>query len=195
MNAAPKMALAHFGIYVEEIARMTDFYTRVLGFSVTDRAVIRGASLVFLSRDPDEHHQIVLVPGREAGSPSTINQISFRMVDLAELRRMHTLLRGQSAPGLSPVNHINAWSLYFLDPEGNRIELFVQTPWYAPPVSVPLDLSLDDDALQALTQAMAKDAPGHMQRTEWHARLRVRMTEEGTLEQRPAVHERNASDE
>jgi len=24
------------------------------------------------------------------------------------------------------------------DPEGNRIELFVQTPWYLPPISIPL---------------------------------------------------------
>ena len=44
---------------------MEDFYTRVLGLSVTDRATIRGADVVFLSRNPDEHHQIVLVSGRD----------------------------------------------------------------------------------------------------------------------------------
>ncbi|CAM3950410.1 VOC family protein [Roseateles saccharophilus] len=95
MNDLPKMALAHFGIYVVDMAVMADFYTRVLGFSITDRAEIRGANLVFLSRNPEEHHQIVLVPGRDAASASTINQIAFRVVSLAELRRVYILLRDE----------------------------------------------------------------------------------------------------
>ena len=65
MNDAPRMAFAHMGIYVTDVPRMEDFYTRVLGLSVTDRATIRGADVVFLSRNPDEHHQIVLVSGRD----------------------------------------------------------------------------------------------------------------------------------
>jgi catechol 2,3-dioxygenase-like lactoylglutathione lyase family enzyme len=68
MNQAPKMAFAHMGIYVVDMARMVDFYTRVLGFCVTDRALIRGVNVTFLSRDPDEHHQIVLVPGPRSGA-------------------------------------------------------------------------------------------------------------------------------
>lgn len=37
MNEAPRMAFAHMGIYVIDIAKMADFYTRVLGFAITDR--------------------------------------------------------------------------------------------------------------------------------------------------------------
>ena len=48
MNQAPKMAFAHMGIYVVDMARMVDFYTRVLGFCVTDRALIRGVNVTFL---------------------------------------------------------------------------------------------------------------------------------------------------
>jgi catechol 2,3-dioxygenase len=187
MNTAPQMAFAHIGIYVTNMAPMTDFYTCVLGFCVTDRARIRGRDLVFLSRNPQEHHQIVLVPGRDGAAASTINQISFRVVSLAELRRVHALLREEQVEGLDPTNHGGAWSLYCLDPEGNRIELFAQTPWYVPPVSVPLDLSLSDDAIRALTEAMVKATPGHMPRADWHAQMRRRMLEEGTLEQRAVV--------
>lgn len=187
MNAAPKMAFSHFGINVVNMTRMADFYTRVLGFSMTDRAEIRGANLVFLSRNPEEHHQIVLVPGRDGASTSTINQISFRVVSLAELRRLHALLGDEHVSGLNPVNHGGAWSVYFLDPEGNRIELFVQTPWYMPPVSIPLDITLSDDAIYKLTEAMVEATPGHMPRAEWYARMRQRMLEEGTLEQRGAT--------
>lgn len=184
MRDFPKMAFAHIGIYVADIAKMVDFYTRLLGFSVTDRASIRGADVVFLSRRPEEHHQIVLVPGRNAGQPSTINQISFRVVSLSELRWVYKRLVEEAVPSINPTNHGGSWSLYFLDPEGNRIELFAQTPWYMPPVSVPLDLGLSDDEILQLTDAMVKGTPGHMKREEWIEKTRQRMIEENTIEVR-----------
>lgn len=182
MNPAPRIALSHFGLYVSEMATMVDFYTGVLGFSVTDRARIRGADVVFLSRNPDEHHQIVLVPGRAPSSPSTVNQISFRVISLAELRRLHAELVALEVAGLNPTNHGGSWSVYFLDPEGNRIELFAQTPWYMPPVSVPLDLALSDGEIYRLTEAMVQSTPGHMRRAEWRAHLHHRLVQEGTIE-------------
>jgi catechol 2,3-dioxygenase len=183
MNPAPMMAFSHMGIYVCDMEKMLDFYTEVLGFSVTDRANIRGRDLVFISRNPEEHHQIVLVPGREAGSLSTINQISFRVVSLPELRRIHAELDKLGIP-LNPTNHGGAWSVYFPDPEGNRIELFAQTPWYMPPVSVPLDMNLSDEEILRLTEAMVTATPGHMSRVDWHEETRRRLIEEGTLERR-----------
>lgn len=184
MSEAPKMAFAHMGIYVTDSAKMEDFYTRVLGFSVTDRARIRGTDVVFLSRNPDEHHQIVLVPGRNPAHASTINQISFRVVSLPELRRILARLVSEPVASLNPTNHGGSWSVYFADPEDNRIELFVQTPWYVPPVSIPLDLGLSDEEIYRVTEAMVERTPGHMKRAEWHERTRRRMLEEGTIEQR-----------
>ena len=187
MNEVPRMAFAHMGIYIIDMMTMVDFYTRVLGFCITDRALIRGVNVVFLSRDPDEHHQIVLVPGRDPGHASTINQISFRVVSFPELRRVYARLVDESVSSLNPTNHGGSWSTYFADPEGNRIELFVQTPWYIPPVSVPLDLGLSDEEIYRLTEAMVETTPGHMPRAEWHEHTRRRMIEEGTLEQRRAA--------
>ena len=99
------MAFAHMGIYVVDMAKMVNFYTGVLGLCITDRALIRGVNVVFLSRDPDEHHQIVLVPGRDPAHASTINQISFRVVSFPELRRIHTRLVEDAAPALNPTHH------------------------------------------------------------------------------------------
>ena len=99
-------------------------------------------------------------------------------------------MRGSStrpSPSLNPTNHGGSWSIYFADPEGNRIELFVQTPWYVPPVSIPLDLSLSDDEIHRLTQEMVEATPGHMARSLWHERTRRRMIDEGTIEQRAAA--------
>jgi len=38
-----------------------------------------GGRIAFLSRNADEHHQIVMASGRAEGSPTTINQLSFRV--------------------------------------------------------------------------------------------------------------------
>lgn len=184
MEPAPRMAFSHVGLYVSDMAAMVEFYTGVLGFSVTDRASIRGADVVFLSRNPDEHHQIVLVPGRVPGGPSTVNQISFRVISIAELRRLHAEVATLGVSGLNPTNHGGSWSIYFLDPEGNRIELFTPTPWYVPPISVPLDMALSDEEIYKLTEGTISSTPGHMRRTEWRAQLRDRLVEEGTIEQR-----------
>jgi len=151
MNPAPRMTFSHLGLYVWNMPTMVEFYSVVLGFSITDRANIRGADVVFLSRSPDEHHQIVLVPGRAPGGPSNINQISFRVVSLTELRRLHVEVKAAGVAGINPTNHGGSWSIYFLDPEGNRIELSVPTPWYVPPISIPLDMALSDEEIYKLT--------------------------------------------
>ena len=77
----PGFNFSHFGMYANDIAKQEDFYARVLDFTVTDRGQLPGPNgpmeLVFLSRDPDEHHQIVLISGRPEQVPfNVINQIS-----------------------------------------------------------------------------------------------------------------------
>jgi hypothetical protein len=66
--------------------------------------------------------------------------------------------------------------------------LFVQTPWYTPaPVGVPLDLGLSDNEIYRLTGAIVERTPGHMPRAEGHERMRSRMIEDGTIEERPSA--------
>jgi catechol 2,3-dioxygenase-like lactoylglutathione lyase family enzyme len=89
----PALSFSHFGFFVSNLARMVDFYCRVLGFTLSDQGDLdtpRGpVSLAFLTRDVREHHQIVLATGRPDGiSFNSINQISFRLESLAGLREM-----------------------------------------------------------------------------------------------------------
>ena len=177
MTSVPEFSFSHMGIYVADAARMEDFYTRVLGFAVTDRGNLGSTKLVFLSRDAREHHQIVLASGRPpAGGFNTINQISFRMADFAGLREMHGRLQDERVGELAPVSHGNALSVYFKDPEGNRIELFVDTPWYVEqPVRVPMDLRLSDAELWAWAEREARKLPGFRPVEEWRSEIRGRM--------------------
>jgi len=164
-------------MFVTDLARMEDFYTRVLGFTATDRGQLGSTTLVFLSRDPREHHQVVLAAGRpETAGFNPINQVSFRMAEFAGLREMHRRLQAEKVAELSPVSHGNALSVYFRDPEGNRIELFVDTPWYVQqPLRVPMDMSLPDAELWAWAEREARKLPGFKPVDEWRAAIRGRM--------------------
>jgi catechol 2,3-dioxygenase-like lactoylglutathione lyase family enzyme len=178
MTSVPEFSFSHLGVYVTDPARMEDFYTRVLGFEVTDRGLLGSVSLVFLSRDPRDHHQIVLASGRPPAGFNTVNQISFRMADLAGLREMHRRLEREGVAELAPVSHGNALSVYFKDPEGNRIELFVDTPWYVEqPVRVPLDLKLPEAEIWAWAERDARARPGFRPAEQWRAELAARLRE------------------
>jgi catechol-2,3-dioxygenase len=177
MTSVPEFFFSHMGLFVSDVARMEDFYTRVLGFTVTDRGNLGPTGIVFLSRDPREHHQIILASGRPpADGFNPINQISFRMAAFGGLREMHHRLEREGVGELSPVSHGNALSLYFRDPEGNRIELFVDTPWYVQqPLRIPMDLKLSDVELWAWAEREARKQPGFRPVEEWRREIQGRM--------------------
>ncbi len=183
---APNLMFSHMGLSVCDIAKMEDFYTRVLGFTVTDRGDAGGMKLVFLSRSPLDHHQVVLATGRPAQLPAntanpqfgpSINQISFKMGSLADLRDMNQRLLAEGGHGMFPANHGVAWSIYAHDPEGNNLEFFVDTDWYFPqPFLIALDLSLSDEQLRTSTLAMCRQQPGFEPYGDWRRKIAPRMT-------------------
>jgi catechol 2,3-dioxygenase len=169
MTESYALQFSHMGLFVIDIDRMADFYSRVLGFAITDRGGLGETELVFLSRDPRDHHQIVLVAGRPAGLPDKIvNQISFRVGSLAELQRFYRRIRAEKVAELIPICHGNAWSVYFRDPEGNRLEVFVDTDWYiTQPIREVIDLDLPEDELRRRTEAFCRTRPGFKPIREW----------------------------
>ncbi len=175
--SVPALSFSHFGMFVRDIERMADFYSRVLGFAVSDSGELDTphgkVALVFLTRDPNEHHQIVLASGRPDSVPfNPINQISFRVRDFAGLRELHRAIQREPVSEISPVSHGNALSVYFKDPEGNRIELFVDTPWYvAQPLRIPMDMSLSDAALWRWAEDTARRLPGYQPVEQWRTEL------------------------
>jgi catechol 2,3-dioxygenase-like lactoylglutathione lyase family enzyme len=169
---------SHLGIHVTDLPRMEDFYTRVLGLLVMDKGALRdGPTLLFLSRDPDQHHQIVLVTGRPPGVDyNVVNQISFKVPTLAELKTMYARMRAEGVKEFRIVTHGNAWSVYFPDPEGNRVELFVDTPWHTPqPFAEPFDIEAPVEAIVAKTEAICRNRPGFVSRADWREQQAQRM--------------------
>jgi catechol 2,3-dioxygenase len=178
MTTSPPVSFSHVGIYVTDLARMEAFYTRVLGLLVSDRGPVPGGSdLVFLSRNPDEHHQLVLATGRPPGVEfNVVNQISFKLPTLADLKAMHARARDEGTKQFRIVTHGNAWSVYFADPEGNRVEVFVDTPWHTPqPVVEPFDIEAPVEVIEQETEALCRNRPGFLSREQWRAAQVTRM--------------------
>src|SRR5579863_7735818 len=99
MDTAPR--LSHVGLYVADVAKMTDFYTRILGFVVSDGA--EDGRITFLSRNPSDHHQVVLVRGRstELDTPM-VQQVSFNVGTLAQVQRAFRKVREAGCTVIDP---------------------------------------------------------------------------------------------
>ena len=108
---------------------MEDFYTTVMGLVVPApvKAFTFPIDLVFLSSRPDAHHQLVLATGRPMDADySVINQMSFEVASLDELREMSRRGQEVGVTDFIGINHGNAWSIYFRDPEGNKIAFYLR---------------------------------------------------------------------
>src|SRR5271170_4846291 len=90
------MTIGHVGLYVRDLEGMTAFYRNVLGFVLTDQ----GEKIRFLSRDPTQHHQVVLCPGRPENSPEMIQQLSFKVSTLDEVKEIHDSLAAAGVGGM-----------------------------------------------------------------------------------------------
>ena len=166
------LVFSHMGFYVRDLERMARFYKDVMCFFETDRGQLGTVQLIFLSREPSEHHQIVLATGRPTdASFSIINQISLRVPDLNTLREVHRRVSADTdVTELVSATHGNAVSIYFRDPEGNRLEVFVDMPWYCEqPLREPLDLGQTDEQILTAAEALARGRPKFRSRAEWVA--------------------------
>ncbi len=171
----PELRLRHMGMYVWDLDKMAAFYQEVLGFVATDRGSVRGHEVVFLSRDPTAHHQLVMETGRPPGrGPGFgLQQISFQVDRLDDLRAMRRLVQGRAdVERLQAVDHGNSWSLYFWDPEDNRIEVYMDTPWHVDqPYLQALDLDLSDAQIHATTAAHLQGKAGLKPMDQWQSEM------------------------
>jgi catechol 2,3-dioxygenase len=162
--------LAHVGVCCIDIDKMIDFYTSVFDLRLTDKGPGKNFPymLAFLSSSPDQHHELALAQSREAGTVSTIMQLSFKIKSLDELREIRRRALSKGATKLRPSNHGNALSIYFFDPEENMVEVYLDTPWYvAQPHGDPLDLDKSDQEIWDETKKIVEADPTFMTTEQW----------------------------
>ena len=95
--------LGHFGLFVQDMPKMIDFYTNVLGMTLTDRGM--EDRIVFLSARPDEeHHEIALAKFGE-DQKTDAGQISFHVESLQDLKALYRKLKDYGIERFRLTNH------------------------------------------------------------------------------------------
>ncbi len=144
--------LGHVGIICDDFMKMRDFYTRVMGLTVTDEDPDRGSC--FLSADPEnEHHELALGQARGADHPDgarpatqNVGQISYIVPDLDALRELNRRFKAEGIEILRTVTHGISCSIYFHDPENNVGEVYYKTGFIVKQgFSRPIDLENQTD--------------------------------------------------
>jgi catechol 2,3-dioxygenase-like lactoylglutathione lyase family enzyme len=120
--------LDHFGVDVADLARAEHFYTQVLGMSVAMRLPDQ-----LLLRYGDGHCALFLKPDRPPGSleqiahPLGTSHHAFE-VSWEEYRSAEALFAARDIPHHVPIDWGDHQCLYFLDPDGNLLELVAYRP-------------------------------------------------------------------
>jgi len=156
--------LGHVGIICDDFLKMRDFYTRVLGLTVTDESPERGSC--FLSADPEnEHHELNLGQARgpehpDGARPATQNvgQISYIVPHMAALRELNERFKVEGTEILRTVTHGISVSIYFHDPEDNVGEVYFKTGYVVKQgFGRPIDLDTQtDEEILAYSQSFEK---------------------------------------
>lgn len=154
----PIAELGHVGLNCFDLATMRDFYSSMLGLTVTDGSVEEG--IVFLSARPEEeHHELALAGGRTAAEDvKLVQQVSWRVDSLATLLDFHKRFKEAGVKIQQEITHGNAYGIYFWDPEGNRIEVYVRVPLkVTQPFRKAIDYDLSEEEFLAEAQRLLEE--------------------------------------
>lgn len=167
----PKLKLAHTARAVRDMDRMVAFYRDVLGFHLNDRGIVDKTELAFMSQDPAEHHQFILVSSVATPEPAAllVDHIAFRTDSLDSLRSIRKNLINNGIKKIMPVCHGNAWSLYYSDPENNGLECFVDSPFHVaqPLTSMEFNLDQSDEAIIEWTRTLCESGDDFQPMSVW----------------------------
>ena len=132
--------VGHLVLNVKDVERSKRFFEEVLGFPVVAQ---NPRGMVFFSTDlKDNHHQLAICPAKEGAAMPTrdgvgMQHVSFELGTFAELQDAYRQLKANGVEIDHTVFHGVSKSVYFYDPDGNRLELYVNVPAEEYKKSVP----------------------------------------------------------
>jgi catechol-2,3-dioxygenase len=117
MSKAPVPAkMAHIVLRTTDVPRLAEWYQTVLGCDLID----------------EEHHRVAIV-GRASDAkpePDAVGLVHFAYsyASIDDLLTTYVRLKDAKIEPIRCVNHRMSTSFYFVDPDGNGVELFTDNP-------------------------------------------------------------------
>jgi catechol 2,3-dioxygenase len=121
-------ALGHVVVRVTDRARAERFYAGLLGLPIIARYDENGLKMTFFTLGNHHDFAVLEVSGEGSSTSETavgLHHVAFNIgTNLDQLREARAMLE---AAGITPtpVDHEVTKSLYFADPDGNGVELYV----------------------------------------------------------------------
>jgi catechol-2,3-dioxygenase len=162
---------AHVVYQTRRFDEMIAWYQHVFEAEV----VHQDPALAFLTYD-DEHHRFafanldVLSPeasGKDERGPIGVNHVAYTFASAADLMELYKKLKSAGITPYWPIHHGTTLSLYYRDPDGNRMEFQVDHGTLADAIAFmsseafaanPVGVVYDPDALLAKYEAGASEA-------------------------------------
>ena len=123
--------LGHIVLRVRDLGRSEEFYSQVLGLRVTGRA---GDEMVFFSSTDDHHDLAIAKIAEDAPGPDPnrvgLYHFAYQLGSFEELKEAYRFLNKKGVKIAGMGDHGVTKSLYFLDPDGNEIEVYCDAPEY-----------------------------------------------------------------
>jgi catechol 2,3-dioxygenase len=123
--------LGHIQLRVGDLERSKAFYRDVLGFRVAEQDPNHGDLFMTLGEDfhtvdmaQHETQETATGPGRQLG----VAHIAFQVASYEALAEAYRTLLEHGVRIQRAMDHVNQRSIYFLDPDGNRLEIYYEMP-------------------------------------------------------------------
>lgn len=117
--------IGHVHIKVSNLKKAEEFYINIFGFKVSERL----GNYLFLTFEK-EHHDLALQEIKNVKRPSDnmtgLYHFAIELDNLKQLANIYLKLKKYNVKCM-PINHGISKSIYFSDPDGNGIEVYVDT--------------------------------------------------------------------
>ena len=124
--------LGHVLMRVADVERSKAFYSNVLGFEVVEQDPEHGGVFMTLG----EHgHTLDITPVEDPATAQPpaqnrlgVHHIAFQVDSYEALKDAYFTLQEQGVKVDRAIDHVSQKSIYFYDPDGNRLEIYYELP-------------------------------------------------------------------
>ena len=159
--------LAHIVLRTTDKRSLLDWYVAVLGGAI----VFENEFIGFMTYD-DEHHRVAIIQMPDLKTPEALapglHHVAFTYAGLGDLLATFERLKGRGIVPRYCINHGPTTSMYYEDPDGNRVELQIDNfatmaqanEWIRSPAfeANPIGVDFDPDVLLARFRAGESEA-------------------------------------
>ena len=124
--------IGHVALRVADEDRSRAFYRDILGFQVSEQDPDHGGTFMTLG---DNFHTIDVFPTPDvenAQKPAMgqvgLFHIAFEVAEYADLKAAYRTLTEHAVQISHCTDHVSQRSIYFSDPDGNRLEIYFEVP-------------------------------------------------------------------